>query len=67
MYTIIPFITCPDFKDLFSIAKDYYIIPAYSHSGSYAIVPELSGPGKINTLNIHAKEWDQHNKTTVNE
>jgi hypothetical protein len=44
-YHILPMTECPSFPELFSMAKDFYVVRM---SGGYAIVPELKGNGVIN-------------------
>lgn len=44
----IPFLETPSFKELFEIAKEYWVQVDYSVRGNYVIIPELKGNGKIN-------------------
>jgi hypothetical protein len=52
--TKIKFQHCPDFKDLWEIAKQFYVQKDLSASGGYSIVLELSGNGKVNTKSLYA-------------
>ena len=53
-YTKINFTKCPDFKDLWEIAKQFYVQKDLSASGGYSIVLELKGNGKVNTKSLYA-------------
>jgi hypothetical protein len=44
-YHLLAIAECPSFPELFSMAKDFYVVRM---SGGYAIVPELKGNGVIN-------------------
>lgn len=50
----IPFLETPSFKDLFEIAKNFYVQVDYSVRGNYVIIPELTGNGKINYKNLNS-------------
>lgn len=43
----IHFSQCPSFSEIAEIAKEYYVVKTCER-GSYAIILELSGNGKIN-------------------
>lgn len=47
-YHEIKFSETPLFKDLWEIAKEFYVQKDLSARGCYNIVPELKGNGKIN-------------------
>lgn len=50
----IPFLETPSYKDLFEIAKEFWVQVDYSVKGNYVIIPELKGNGKINRENLNA-------------
>lgn len=47
-YSKISFSKTPDFKDIYRIAREYYVIFDIGAEGFYSIVLELKGNGKIN-------------------
>lgn len=53
-YTKIQFFDCPTFKDLFEMAKEYYIQYDITANGCYSIILELKGNGKVNRINLHS-------------